>query len=329
MTHGRQHLWRTLITNRNLRSLILGSTHLKEEDVRMACKALKHPKCKLESLRLDRCGLIHPCYLKISQILTTSPSLSSLSLAGNEVMDEGVKALGEVLKVSQRALQKLTLQDCGITATSCQSLAAALVTNHSLTHLCLSNNNMGNEGVSLLCRSLRLPHCGLQSLMVNHCYLDTAGCGFLALTLLGDARLMHLSLSMKPLEDSSMKLLCEVMREPSCHLQDLELVSCGLTAVCCESLSYVIVRSRYLRSLDLTDNAVGDVRVTALCEGLKKRKSVLRRLGLKACGLTSGCCAELSLALSCNRHLASLNLVQNNQSYRNEEAVFSLCVSHV
>uniref|UniRef100_A0A2K5F305 NLR family pyrin domain containing 5 n=1 Tax=Aotus nancymaae TaxID=37293 RepID=A0A2K5F305_AOTNA len=308
MTPGLQHVWRTLITNRNLRSLNVGSTHLKGEDVRMACEALKHPRCMLESLRLDRCGLTHACYLKISQILTTSPSLSSLSLAGNEVTDEGVKAL------ECTSSHSLGLQDCSITATGCQSLASALVTNHSLTHLCLSNNPLGNEGVSLLCRSLRLPHCGLQRLMLNHCNLDTAGCGFLALTLLGNARLMHLSLSMNPLEDSGVKLLCEVMREPSCHLQDLELVSCRLTAACCESLSYVIARSRYLRSLDLADNAVGDVGVTALCEGLKQRRSVLRRLGLKACGLTSGCCEELSLALSCNRHLASLNLVQNNFS---------------
>uniref|UniRef100_A0A2K6TAP9 NLR family pyrin domain containing 5 n=1 Tax=Saimiri boliviensis boliviensis TaxID=39432 RepID=A0A2K6TAP9_SAIBB len=312
MTPGLQHLWRTLIANRNLRSLSLGSAHLKEEDVRMACEALKHPRCMLESLRLDCCGLTLACYLKISKILTTSRSLSSLSLAGNEVTDEGVKALGEVLKVSQCTLQKLTLQDCGLTATGCQSLASALITNHSLTHLCLSNNNLGNEGVTLLCRSLRLPHCGLQRL--NHCNLDTAGCGFLALTLLGNARLMHLSLSMNPLEDSGVKLLCEVMREPSCHLRDLELVSCRLTAACCESLAYVIARSRYLRSLDLSENAVGDVGVAALCEGLKQRRSVLRRLGLKSCGLTSGCCEELSLALSCNRQLASLNLVQNDFS---------------
>ncbi|XP_025224511.1 NACHT, LRR and PYD domains-containing protein 5 [Theropithecus gelada] len=319
---GLQHLWRTLIANRNLRSLNLGGTHLKEEDVRMACEALKHPKCLLESLRLDRCGLTHACYLKISQILTTSPSLKSLSLAGNEVTDQGVTPLSDALRVSQCALQKLTLEDCGITATGCQSLASALISNRSLTHLCLSNNDLGNEGVNLLCRSMRLPHCSLRRLMLNRCNLDTASCGFLALALMGNAWLTHLSLSVNPVEDNGMKLLCEVMREPSCHLQDLELVKCHLTAACCESLSCVISRSRHLQSLDLTDNALGDGGVAALCEGLKQKKSVLTRLGLKACGLTSDCCEALSLALSCNRHLTSLNLVQNNFS---PEGMMKLC----
>ncbi|KAK2089229.1 NACHT, LRR and PYD domains-containing protein 5 [Saguinus oedipus] len=69
------------------------------------------------------------------------------------------------------------LQDCGITATGCRSLASALVTSHSLTHLCLSNNNLGNEGVSLLCRSLRLPHCGLQRLIVVQLSEQKAGMG--------------------------------------------------------------------------------------------------------------------------------------------------------
>uniref|UniRef100_A0A2I3GJZ1 NLR family pyrin domain containing 5 n=1 Tax=Nomascus leucogenys TaxID=61853 RepID=A0A2I3GJZ1_NOMLE len=314
ITPGLQHLWRTLIANRNLRFLNLGGTHLKEEDVRMACEALKHPKCLLESLRLDRCGLTHACYLKISQILTTSPSLKSLSLAGNKVTDQGVTALSDALKVSQCALQKLILEDCGITATGCQSLASALVSNRSLTHLCLSNNGLGNEGVNLLCRSMRLPHCSLQRLMLNQCHLDTAGCGFLALALVANSWLTHLSLSMNPVEDNGVKLLCEIMREPSCHLQDLELKACGLTSDCCEALSSALSCNRHLTSLNLVQNNFSPKGMMKLCSAFACPTSNLQIIGLKACGLTSDCCEALSSALSCNRHLTSLNLVQNNFS---------------
>ena len=57
---------------------------------------------------------------------------------------------------------------------------------------------------------------------LNECNVDVAGCGFLALALTGNQHLTHLSLSMNPLGDNGMNLLCEVMAEPSCHLQDLE-----------------------------------------------------------------------------------------------------------
>ncbi|KAL0612329.1 NACHT, LRR and PYD domains-containing protein 5 [Plecturocebus cupreus] len=223
----------------------------------MACEASKHPQCMLESLRLDRRGLTHACYLRISQILTTFPSLSSLSLAGDEVPDEGVK-------VSQCTPQKLALQGC-------RSLAAA-------GHTCAFPPATWGTKVSLLCGSLRLPHCGLQRLMLNRCNLDTPGGGFLTPTLVGHARRMQLSLSLNPLEDSGVKLPCEVTREPSCHLQDWSC-SAAVSLPRAVSLSCAIARSGYLRSLDLAGNAGGDVGVTALREGLKRRRSALRRLG--------------------------------------------------
>uniref|UniRef100_A0A8C9CIR5 NLR family pyrin domain containing 5 n=1 Tax=Phocoena sinus TaxID=42100 RepID=A0A8C9CIR5_PHOSS len=310
ITPGLCHLWLTLI-NRNIKYLDLESTHLKDRDVMMACEAVKHPNCLLESLRLDRCELTHTCCQVIAQMLVTSISLKSLSLAGNKVTDQSIKSLCDALKVTQCTLQKLILGNCGLTATDCQDLASALTKNQSLTHLYLSGNSLGSEGMNLLCRAVKLPNCGLQRLILNACNLDVAGCGFLAFALMGNRHLTHLSLSMNPLEDDGMNLLCEVMMEPSCLLQDLELVKCRLTAACCKNLSYVITRSQHLKSLDLAANALGDHGIAALCEGLKQKNS-LRRLGLETCGLTSNGCEALSSALSCNQHLTSLNLMQNN-----------------
>uniref|UniRef100_A0A8C4MP17 NLR family pyrin domain containing 5 n=1 Tax=Equus asinus asinus TaxID=83772 RepID=A0A8C4MP17_EQUAS len=247
----------TLLVNRNIKYLNLERTRLKNEDVGMACEALRHPNCLLESLRLGNCGL---------------------------------------------------------TAADCQDLASSLISNLSLTHLDLSSNSLGSEGMNLLYRTIKLPNCGLQRLILNECNLDIASCGFLGFALVGNRRLTHLSLSMNPLEDAGVNLLCEVMMEPSCHLQDLELVKCNLTAACCKNLSRMISTSKRLRSLDLAANALRDEGIVALCQGLKQRKSSLRRLGLEACELTSGCCEVLSSALSCNQHLTSLNLIRNNFS---------------
>lgn len=57
------------------------------------------------------------------------------------------------------------LGDCGLTAAGCQDLASALISNQRLTHLYLSTNNLGSEGVNLLCRALKLFSCALRRLM--------------------------------------------------------------------------------------------------------------------------------------------------------------------
>uniref|UniRef100_A0A8C0AHC2 Pyrin domain-containing protein n=1 Tax=Bos mutus grunniens TaxID=30521 RepID=A0A8C0AHC2_BOSMU len=285
VTPGLRHLWMTLIINRNITRLDLTGCRLREEDVQTACEALRHPQCALESLRLDRCGLTPASCREISQVLATSGSLKSLSLTGNKVADQGVKSLCDALKVTPCTLQKLILGSCGLTAATCQDLASALIENQGLTHLSLSGDELGSKGMSLLCRAVKLSSCGLQKLALNACSLDVAGCGFLAFALMGNRHLTHLSLSMNPLEDPGMNLLCEVMMEPSCPLRDLEegtssyLVNCRLTASCCKSLSNVITRSPRLRSLDLAANALGDEGIAALCEGLKQ-KNTLTRLGL-------------------------------------------------
>ncbi|KAM7060135.1 NACHT, LRR and PYD domains-containing protein 5, partial [Molossus nigricans] len=323
-TLGFHHLWKTLIVNPNIKHLNLGSIHLKEEDVGIACEALKHPHCVLDSLRLDHCGLTHTCCHGISQILMTSKSLKSLSLARNKVTDRGIVPLREALTVSRCNLQKLILGSCGLTAAACQDLASVLIGNKSLTHLDLSSNNLGTEGVTVLCRALKLSTCALQRLILRECHLDVVSCGFLALGLMSNRHLTHLSLSMNPLGDDGLNLLCEVMAETSCHLQDLELVKCHLTAACCKNLSSAMTRSKHLRSLDLAVNALGDDGMAALCEGLKQRTTALRRLGLEACELTSDCCEVLSSALSCNQYLSSLNLMGNNFS---PKGIMKLCTA--
>uniref|UniRef100_A0A8C8TSJ2 NACHT, LRR and PYD domains-containing protein 12-like n=1 Tax=Peromyscus maniculatus bairdii TaxID=230844 RepID=A0A8C8TSJ2_PERMB len=257
VTLGLKYLWVTLISNRKLKYLNLGNTLLKDDDIKLACEALKHWKCSLETLRLDGCDL---------------------------------------------------------TSASCQALASALLSNRTLTHLCLSNNSLRAEEVRQLCQFIRHPDCALQRLILNQCGLKGDAYGFLALMLINNKKLTHLSLTMNPMEDDGVKLLCEALREPTCHLQELELVGCQLTEDCCEDLACVITANKQLTSLDLGNNALGDVGVMALCKGLRHEDSSLKRLGLEACGLTSECCEALSLALSSNQLLTSLNLVKNDFS---------------
>lgn len=57
------------------------------------------------------------------------------------------------------------LGDCEMTNSGCSSLAALLLTNHSLRQLDVSNNCMSDPGVLQLAESLQQPSCTLEKLV--------------------------------------------------------------------------------------------------------------------------------------------------------------------
>lgn len=63
-----RYLWMTLISNQTLKYLHRGNTLMKE-DIKLACEALRHPNCSLETLRLDSCELTPDCYMMLSKLL--------------------------------------------------------------------------------------------------------------------------------------------------------------------------------------------------------------------------------------------------------------------
>ncbi|XP_011886440.1 PREDICTED: NACHT, LRR and PYD domains-containing protein 12-like isoform X1 [Cercocebus atys] len=66
-----------------------------------------------------------------------------------------------------------------------------------------------------------------------------------------------------------LKLLCEGLKQPDCHLKDLALWTCHLSGACCQDLCNALYTNEHLRDLDFSDNALGDEGMRVLCEGLK------------------------------------------------------------
>ncbi|XP_059574347.1 NACHT, LRR and PYD domains-containing protein 12-like [Alligator mississippiensis] len=142
--------------------------------VRLLCEGLRHPSCKLQTLRLQRCNLTPACCGHLAAALSTSPSLTELHLNGNHDLGAGsVRLLCKGLRHPSCKLQTLRLQWCNLTPACCGDLAAALSTSPSLTELDLSyNKGLGAGGVRLLCKGLRHPSCKLQTLRLSLCGLN-------------------------------------------------------------------------------------------------------------------------------------------------------------
>ncbi|XP_055094761.1 NACHT, LRR and PYD domains-containing protein 12 isoform X3 [Symphalangus syndactylus] len=192
-----------------------------------------------------------------------------------------------------------------------EHLAAALCTNPNLIELSLYRNALGSRGVKLLCQGLRHPNCKLQNLRLKRCRISSSACEDLSAALIANKNLTRMDLSGNGVGFPGMTLLCEGLRHPQCRLQMIQLRKCQLESGACQEMASVLSTNPHLVELDLTGNALEDLGLRLLCQGLRHPICKLRTLWLKICHLTAAACEELASTLSVNQSLRELDLSLN------------------
>ncbi|XP_039646645.1 NACHT, LRR and PYD domains-containing protein 3-like isoform X4 [Perca fluviatilis] len=182
----------------------------------------------IAAVRNCRRAILSDCLLSeshcevVASALKSNPShLRELNLKDNKLQDSGVKQLCAGLKSPQCRLETLRLMDCSLSESSCASLASALKSSH-LRELQLRDNNLKDSGVKLLCGFLENPHCKLEILRLMDCGLTEISCDSLASALKSNpSHLRELQLRDNKLNDSDVKLLCDLVESPHYRLEIL------------------------------------------------------------------------------------------------------------
>ena len=89
--------------------------------------------------------------ISISKMMMVNHSLQDLSMYHNNIGDDGISAIAGAL--ANCKINKLDVQQCGITLTGAKSLAEALSSNHTIRVLELRGNPITVEGALLIIKS--------------------------------------------------------------------------------------------------------------------------------------------------------------------------------
>ena len=89
--------------------------------------------------------------ISISKMMMVNHSLQQLNMGHNDIGDDSISAIAEAL--GNCKINRLDVQECGITLTGARSLAAALSFNHTIRVLWMWSNPITVEGALLIVKS--------------------------------------------------------------------------------------------------------------------------------------------------------------------------------
>ncbi|XP_059815443.1 NACHT, LRR and PYD domains-containing protein 3-like isoform X1 [Hypanus sabinus] len=207
------------------------------------------------------------CHIQCEGTQRLGPGLykcRELRLGGNQLGDSGLKLVSAALRNPECKIQKLRLDNVGLTDSGAEELASALSTNPLLSELDLSFNKLGDSGVKLVSVALRNPECKIQTLWLTHVGLTDTSAKDLVSALSTNPSLTELYLSDNKLGDSGVKLVSMALRNPECKIQALRLGSVGLTDSGVEDLVSALSTKPSLTWLNLGSNSLTDRSVPAL-----------------------------------------------------------------
>ena len=200
--------------------------------------------------------------------------LQVLSLHGNPVGKGGAVEVFKCLHHYKTPLKKLNFGATGVGEEDCAQLALLIANTDTLERLDIARNSLSSNSVASIMEGL-LQNCTIQ----------------------------HLSMYGSHFSEENCMSLGSLLQQAECQLVELDISECNISGEGAEHLAAALTNNHSLAVLmNISYNPIGDIGATAFGD-MVRNNTVLTRLHLNGCGITSEGCVQLAAGLTENTTL--------------------------
>lgn len=240
------------------------------------------------TFKLDMVGFKQHDALAIQRVLKACPSLRSLSLPGNRIDGELVKAI-----------------------------LAGLVKNNTLTHLDLSHNKIGDDGAAALAVILSKKDVALKTIDLSDNCIRGDGAKSLGRALGSNTSVESMSLRLNRIGDSDGASFFELL-QPNASIGKLDMSNNQLGPESAKSIAEFLKGQTTIVTLTLAGNSLKEEGGKMLVDGISACNS-LRFVDVRSCGISDH--DVLAIEKLAQRRLQSLKIadVERQEGEMREE----------
>ncbi|EED94564.1 hypothetical protein THAPSDRAFT_261180, partial [Thalassiosira pseudonana CCMP1335] len=239
--------------------------------------------------------------LALAEAIAGGCGLTALHLTANRIGPNGVKALMRSMAEFD-CMEELYLGGTNMESPGCLSVSNMLLTNMSLRILCLSDNGLNDQDLSLFSQSLsRNRQLPLETLRLSFNKLTCVGIETLMNAIWGSKTLREIKLDNNQIRDRGAQLAAVVLT--SVELEVLDIGFNRLTIVGIKALMKSLAENCSLLTLTLSGNVLDTNASKAVSYALAYNKTI-RKLYVDHCSLSYAAQRHIAAGIVSNSNLA-------------------------
>ena len=223
--------------------------------------------------------------------------------------------------IVQRKLQQINFNFVNfirghLTAVDCSSLVNVIKNVQQISHLDLSQNDVGPLGSFEICKLLKCKESQLRWLNLTRNQLTDEAAKYLAEAINNNNCQLHtLNLSFNKISDIGAQHLAEAINNNNCQLRTLDLSANSISDIGAKELAKAINNSNcLLHTSDLSANSISDTGAQHLADAINNKNCQLHTLNLSENSISDTRAQHLAEAINNICHLRTLNLSANDIS---------------